>query len=539
MSDLDDYEGDPALNRERLSELLTDQLEELTRAIHSRDQLVRARAASRLVNLEVDPDLVLPTLHHHWPAVREVAIEAIGYTSKPLSPAVIDALLASIDDPKPFVAAAAIRTLGRKQIAEAREQITACLDDPDPPIVAAAITALARLGDTTLAVAIPDFLNSPHLVIRIAAAEAAGMLHTPAAVPGLLRLLEDCITAWQETQPHIPSRAASVAMQALARLRARTAIPLLVEIARYVVGLRTLAVRTLNQLQAVEAAPVIASLLHEEGNHLLHEVIRLVKMANYRAALPELRALLRRSAPNRRSLMIKIMQILVEWNDRASMPLLAQLAESFPNAEIRHHAARCLTMLEQATTTPEEPSPPSPDPAPTVLCSERLRKRQERIASVSVGSIVEGTVLRVLRYGAVIDLGGIEGFVHVRDIDWRWISDARNTLQLGQTVRAMITSIDRQHLRINLSIRALTPDPWASRSHRLAGGMKVQGTVTGITGFGLFVELLPGIQGLVHISKIPAKRRPLREWFPLGSQVMVTILSIDNEHRRIALSVNE
>ncbi|MGB9737017.1 S1 RNA-binding domain-containing protein [Chloroflexus sp.] len=539
MSDLDDYEGDPALNRERLSELLTDQLEELARTIHSRDQLVRARAASRLVNLEVDPDLVLPTLHHHWPAVREVAIEAIGYTSKPLSPAVIDALLASIDDPKPFVAAAAIRTLGRKQIAEAREQITACLDDPDPPIVAAAIAALARLGDTTLAVAIPNFLNSPHLAIRIAAAEAAGMLHTPAAVPGLLRLLEDCITAWQETQPHIPSRAASVAMQALARLRARTAIPLLVEIARYVVGLRTLAVRTLNQLQAVEAAPEIVSLLNEKSIHLSHEVIRLVKMADYRAALPELRALLQRSAPNRRSLTIQIMQILVEWNDRASMPLLAQLAESFPNAEIRHHAARCLTILEQVTTTSEEPSPPSPDPAPTVLWSERLRKRQERIASVSVGSIVEGTVLRVLSYGAVIDLGGIEGFVHVRDIDWRWISDARNVLQPGQPVRAMITNIDRLHLRINLSIRELTPDPWASLSQRLAGGMTVQGTVTGITGFGLFVELLPGIQGLVHISKIPAKRRPLRECFPLSSQVMVTILAIDNEHRRIALSVNE
>ncbi|MCS6887179.1 MAG: S1 RNA-binding domain-containing protein [Chloroflexus sp.] len=539
MSDLDDYEGDPAINRERLSEILTDQLEELARAIHSRDQLVRARAASRLVKLEVDPELALPALNHRRAVVREVAAEAIGYSNQPLSATVIDALLAAIDDPKPFVAAAAIRTLGRRQVSSAREQISACLDDPEPPIVAAAIVALARLGDTTLAVALPNFLNSPHLTIRIAAAEAAGILHAPAAVPGLLRLLEDCITAWHEGQPRIPSRAASVAMQSLTRLRARTAVPLLVEIARYVVGLRTLAVRALIQLQAVEAAPAIAPLLNEEGSHLLHEVIRFLHMANYRAAIPELRSLLQRSAPHRRPLLIKVMQVLAEWHDQPSMPLIAQIAENDPSAELRAHAHRCLAAFAEGAATPQANHvEPPPELALLVSCIERLNQRRQRMANFTSGSIVEGTVLRVLSYGAVIDLGGVEGFVHVRDIDWGWISDARTALQPGQTVRAAVTGIDEIRMRVNLSIRQLTPDPWLNITHRLTVGMHINGTVTGVTGFGLFIELLPGVQGLAHTSQIPPDQRPLRERFLLGSRVRVTILHIDHERRRIALSLS-
>ncbi len=540
MSDLDDYEGDPELDRERLSELITDQLEELARAIHSRDQLVRARAASRLVRMDVDPELALPALNHRRAMVREVAAEAIGYSSKPLNATVIDALLAAIDDPKPFVAAAAIRTLGRRQISAARAQISACLDDPEPPIVAAAIVALARLGDTTLAVALPNFLNSPHLTIRIAAAEAAGILHAPAAVPGLMRLLEDCITAWHDAQPRIPSRAASVAMQALARLRARTAVPLLVEIARYVVGLRTLAVRTLIQLQAVEAAPAIAPLLNEDGSHLLHEVIRFLHMANYRAALPELRALLQRSAPNRRPLLMKVMQVLVEWQDRESLPLIAQIAESDPSAELRSYAARCVEAL--AACTPPSPTNHAEPPLELSLppsCHERLQQRRQRMASFTVASVVEGVVMRVLSYGAVIDLGGVEGFVHVRDIDWGWISDARTALHPGQTVRAAVTGIDETRMRVNLSIRRLTPDPWSHITQQLAVGMQVNGKVAGITGFGVFIEVFPGVQGLAHTSQIPPDPRPLRERFPLGCRVSATILNIDLERRRIALRLHE
>lgn len=540
MSDLDDYEGDPELDRERLSELVTDQLEELARAIHSRDQLVRARAASRLVRLEVDPELALPALNHRRAIVREVAAEAIGYSSKPLNATVIDALLAAIDDPKPFVAAAAIRTLGRRQISVARAQISACLDDPEPPIVAAAIVALARLGDTTLAVALPNFLTSPHLTIRIAAAEAAGVLHAPAAVPGLLRLLEDCITAWHNSQPRIPSRAASVAMQSLARLRARTAVPLLVEIARYVVGLRTLAVRTLIQLQAVEAAPAIAPLLNEDGSHLLHEVIRFIRMANYRAAIPELRALLQRSAPNRRPLLTNVMQVLTEWHDRESLPLIAQIAESDPSAELRSYAARCAAAL--AACPPPSPvldTEPSQDIPLPPSCHERLQQRRQRMASFTVTSVVEGIVLRVLSYGAVIDLGGVEGFVHVRDIDWRWINDARTVLHPGQTVRAAVTGIDETRMRINLSMRQLIPNPWNGIEQQLAAGMQINGTVAGVTGFGVFIEVFPGVQGLAHTSQIPPDPRPLRERFPLGCRVSATILNIDLDRRRIALRLHE
>ncbi|MBO9314486.1 MAG: S1 RNA-binding domain-containing protein [Chloroflexus sp.] len=539
MSNLDDYEGDTANDRKRLSELMTDQLEELARAIHSRDQLVRARAASRLVNLNVDPDLALPALTHPRPMVREVAAEAIGYSQKPLSPMVIDTLLAAIDDPKTFVAAAAIRTLGRRQVSTAREQISACLDDPEPPIVAAAIVALARLGDHTLASVIPDFLNSPHLVIRIAAAEAAGLLHVSAAIPGLLRFLEECITAWHTTQQHIPSRAASVAMQSLARLQARSAVPLLIEIARYIVGLRTLAVRTLIQLHAVEAAPALIPLLNEEGSHLLNEVIRFFHTVDYRPAAPALRNVLERAMVRHRALIKKLLTILVEWRDEQSIPLMSHIAANDPSAEIRHYATRCLAAFHQ----PSSPSTTAGHDcyAPTIalptLDNERLQRRRQRLAQLRIEQVVEGTVLRVLRYGAVIDVGGVEGFVHVGEIDWRWIGDARHALQPGQMVRVMITDIDEERLRVNLSIRRLSPDPWHNINQRFTVGMQVSGIVTGITGFGLFIELAPGVQGLAHISHIPPDQQPLPQKFVLGREVHGVILSIDNERRRIALSL--
>jgi predicted RNA-binding protein with RPS1 domain/HEAT repeat protein len=539
MSNLDDYEGDTASDHKRLSELMTDQLEELARAIHSRDQLVRARAASRLVNLNVDPDLVLPALTHPRPVVREVAAEAIGYSQKPLSPVVIDTLLAAIDDPKTFVAAAAIRTLGRRLVSDARDQISACLDDPEPPIVAAAIVALARLGDHTLASAIPDFLNSPHLVIRIAAAEAAGLLHVSAAIPGLLRFLEECITAWHTTQQHIPSRAASVAMQSLARLQARSAVPLLIEIARYIVGLRTLAVRTLIQLHAVEAAPALIPLLNEEGSHLLNEVIRFFHTVDYRPAAPALRNVLERAMVRHRALIKKLLTILVEWRDEQSIPLMSHIAANDPSAEIRHYATRCLAAFHQ----PSSPSTTAGHDcyAPTIalptLDNERLQRRRQRLAQLRIEQVVEGTVLRVLRYGAVIDVGGVEGFVHVGEIDWRWIGDARHALQPGQMVRVMITDIDEERLRVNLSIRRLSPDPWHNINQRFTVGMQVSGIVTGITGFGLFIELAPGVQGLAHISHIPPDQQPLPQKFVLGREVHGVILSIDNERRRIALSL--
>ncbi|WP_322816539.1 S1 RNA-binding domain-containing protein [Chloroflexus sp.] len=538
MTDLDNYEGDPYRDRDRLSELLTDQLEELARAIHSPDQLARARAASRLVTLDVDPELALPALQHRRAMVREVAAEAIGYSSKPLSPTVIDVLLSAIDDPKPFVAAAAIRTLGRRQVALAHAQIATCLDDPEPPMVAAAITALARLGDHTLTVTLPEFLNSQHLIIRIAAAEAAGILRSVNAVPGLLRLLEDCIDAWHERQQHIPSRAASVAMQALARLQARAAIPLLVEIACYVVGLRTLALRTLIQLQAIEAAPALLPLLNEEGRHLLNEVIRFFHVTGYRAAAPELRAFLERAVILHRPLIKKVLNILVEWQDREAIPFIINLATNDQSAEVRAYAAQCAVLLQ---TQSASPASSNNDIVPeTVLpetYNERIRQRRQRLAGLTIGQIVNGSVLRVLRYGAVIELGGIEGFVHVGEIDWRWIGDARHALRPGQEIQAVITGIDEQRLRANLSIRRVYPDPWLAVAQQLSAGMQVQGTVAGITDFGIFIELLPGVQGLAHISQIPSDQQPLKQAFSLGRRVQTTILSLDHERRRIALSL--
>uniref|UniRef100_UPI002ACD5572 S1 RNA-binding domain-containing protein n=1 Tax=Chloroflexus sp. TaxID=1904827 RepID=UPI002ACD5572 len=128
--------------------------------------------------------------------------------------------------------------------------------------------------------------------------------------------------------------------------------------------------------------------------------------------------------------------------------------------------------------------------------------------------------------------------VHVRDIDWGWISDARTALQPGQTVRAAVTGIDEIRMRVNLSIRQLTPDPWLNITQRLTEGMHINGTITGVTGFGVFIELLPGVQGLAHTSQIPLDQQPLRERFPIGSRVRVTILHIDHERRRIALSLS-
>ncbi len=165
-------------------------------------------------------------------------------------------------------------------------------------------------------------------------------------------------------------------------------------------------------------------------------------------------------------------------------------------------------------------------------------------ASLAVGDELEGTVTRLMPFGAFVDIGGVEGLVHISQISHSRIDDPATVLQEGQTLRVKV--IELQNLgegkqeRISLSLKALADDPWPAAATALAIGSHVPGVVTRLADFGAFVELAPGVDGLVHISEM-ADRRIIhpREICSEGDQVMVRVLNVDMDRHRISLSMRQ
>lgn len=168
--------------------------------------------------------------------------------------------------------------------------------------------------------------------------------------------------------------------------------------------------------------------------------------------------------------------------------------------------------------------------------------------TLQVGATVSGTVTSLQDFGAFVDLGGVEGLIHVSQLGYARVKHPRDVLEVGQTVQAQVTKIDEpavgdkpKRRQIGLSLKALAPDPWATAGTQFPVGSSVAGTVTRLEPFGAFVELAPGIEGLVHISKITLDRRlsHARQALNLGDQIQVTILAVDAAQRRLSLSLVE
>jgi small subunit ribosomal protein S1 len=173
------------------------------------------------------------------------------------------------------------------------------------------------------------------------------------------------------------------------------------------------------------------------------------------------------------------------------------------------------------------PPPAGADPALTRLME----------LSKHVGKTFDGRVTRVLEHGAFVDVGGADGLVHVSDLGFSGEKDARKLVKVGQAVRVTVLSVDLDKKRMALSMRRPQDDPWNQAPARYPAGTRVKASVINIssTGFGIFVELEPTVEALVHMSDLPAGKKPAD--YKVGQPVEVLILRVDPAKRRISASL--
>jgi len=173
-----------------------------------------------------------------------------------------------------------------------------------------------------------------------------------------------------------------------------------------------------------------------------------------------------------------------------------------------------------------------------VLERERQVKAEEFWATVAEGQIKKGVVRSVKPFGAFVDLGGADGLLPVSEISWQRVNDPSDLFKIGDGVEVMITRVDKEARKVGLSLRALTRSPWEDFAERVKAGARVTGKVTRIADFGAFVELEPGVEGLIHVSELSTQHvRRVRDVLADGQVVDVEVLNVDPEARRIGLSL--
>ena len=174
-----------------------------------------------------------------------------------------------------------------------------------------------------------------------------------------------------------------------------------------------------------------------------------------------------------------------------------------------------------------------------LLRAEREEKAQAVWADLAVGQIRQGTVRSVQDYGAFVDIGGVDGLVHVGEMDWTRISKPSEFVAVGQEVTVVVVAVDPAKKRIGLSMKAAGQDPWRTLPFRV--GDSIEGKIARVERFGAFVELTHGVEGLVHISEITHDRRVRHpsDFVSAGDTVKVTVLDIDLQNRRIGLSMKQ
>ncbi|MET3598452.1 30S ribosomal protein S1 [Martelella mangrovi] len=177
----------------------------------------------------------------------------------------------------------------------------------------------------------------------------------------------------------------------------------------------------------------------------------------------------------------------------------------------------------------------------TVLEESRAEQRSEIVQNLEEGQVVEGVVKNITDYGAFVDLGGIDGLLHVTDMAWRRVNHPTELLSIGQNVKVQIIRINQETHRISLGMKQLEADPWDGIQAKYPEGKKISGTVTNITDYGAFVELEPGIEGLIHISEMSWTKKNVHPGKILSTtqDVEVVVLEVDPAKRRISLGLKQ
>ncbi|MFT8373065.1 MAG: 30S ribosomal protein S1 [Liquorilactobacillus satsumensis] len=173
-----------------------------------------------------------------------------------------------------------------------------------------------------------------------------------------------------------------------------------------------------------------------------------------------------------------------------------------------------------------------------IVRKEREAKKAETLSQLVVGDVVEGKVARLTSFGAFVDLGGVDGLVHVSEISYERVGKPADVLKVGETVKVKILAVDKDKERISLSIKQTLPQPWDDLAEKVAEGDVLEGTVKRLTSFGAFVEVFPGVEGLVHISQISHKHIATpNEVLSSGEKIKVKVLSVHPQEHRLALSI--
>jgi small subunit ribosomal protein S1 len=173
-----------------------------------------------------------------------------------------------------------------------------------------------------------------------------------------------------------------------------------------------------------------------------------------------------------------------------------------------------------------------------VLEDERKEMRQAILDRLNPGDVVDGTISNIVDFGAFVDLDGMDGLIHISELSWSHVNHPSEVLEIGQNVKVKVLDIDRERQRISLGLKQTQSDPWQQVLEQYNQGDTVEGKVTKVVTFGAFVEILPGVEGLVHISELAHHHvENPREVVSQGDTVRVQILEVDAERRRLSLSL--
>ena len=176
------------------------------------------------------------------------------------------------------------------------------------------------------------------------------------------------------------------------------------------------------------------------------------------------------------------------------------------------------------------------------LIEEELeQQKKEIIGKLEKGQVLEGTVKNITSYGVFIDLGGVDGLVHITDLSWGRVNDPKEVVELDEKLNVVILDFDEDRKRIALGIKQLTPHPWDSLDGELKVGDKVKGKVVVMADYGAFVEIAPGVEGLIHVSEMSWSQhlRSAQDFMKVGDEVEAIVLTLDREERKMSLGIKQ
>ena len=173
--------------------------------------------------------------------------------------------------------------------------------------------------------------------------------------------------------------------------------------------------------------------------------------------------------------------------------------------------------------------------------AELEAQKQEIISRLEKGQVLEGTVKNITSYGVFVDLGGVDGLIHITDMSWGRVSDPKEIVELDQKINVVILDFDNEKKRIALGLKQLTPHPWDSLDPNLKVGDHVKGKVGVMADYGAFIEIAPGVEGLIHVSEMSWSQhiRSAQDYMKVGDEVEAVILTLDREERKMSLGIKQ